>query len=372
MPQSAAAPITAGATAQVKAGDLAIGSNTVRYWLTQSGQSFALKNNAGAIKLIVGQDGNVGIGTTVPGDKLTINAGGLGFTGGVAKITTADSVYFDIQATNAGGALRFATAGPASTNTRLYISPSGNVGIGTANPLITLDVNGYIQVQGSDFKLGTNDGRPIGSKTNQRALVHNLNDTLYINYQGDFEGGTVIDSNTLINGNLNVGGNINATGTINSSAGLCMNGDCKTAWSQVGGGGSGSPLSGYSACKPVCGGNNVACPSGWTRAMLVMNGDGCNGDSGWTALPEEQGTIAGPWTWGVLQSESTQEPFRDVTMWEYLCTPGGKGQRKIISGDKTFDLEGHCVDVECNAYSYALGQPHGNDYRSSSCAICCQ
>jgi len=81
MPASVAAPINTGSIAQVKAGDLAIGSDAVKYWLTQSGQSFALKNNAGSIKFIVGQDGSVGIGTTAPGAKLDVQGqiiGGFG------------------------------------------------------------------------------------------------------------------------------------------------------------------------------------------------------------------------------------------------------------------------------------------------------
>jgi hypothetical protein len=90
-------------------------------------------------------------------------------------------------------------AASPSWDTNLYRS--------AANTLRTddsLDVGGgWIRNQGSDFMLGTNDGRSVGSKTTQRALVHDNGDVLVVNYDGDFEGGTRMD------GNLNVGGKTN-------------------------------------------------------------------------------------------------------------------------------------------------------------------
>ena len=69
----------------------------------------------------------------------------------------------------------------------------------TDNYVIVAD---RLTVQGSDFTLGTNDGRSIGSKTGQRALVHNTGDVLIINFNGDFEGGTKIDSKLDVNGDI--------------------------------------------------------------------------------------------------------------------------------------------------------------------------
>jgi len=60
-----AAPVNVSSVAQDKAGDLAIGSG-LNYWITKYYDSFALKNNAGQIKFVLGQDGHVGIGTDAP------------------------------------------------------------------------------------------------------------------------------------------------------------------------------------------------------------------------------------------------------------------------------------------------------------------
>ncbi len=61
-------------------------------------------------------------------------------------------------------------------------------------------INGNLTVTGSDIKLGTNDGRPTGTKKAQRALVHFHNDELILNYDGDFEGGTRVQSNLTVGG----------------------------------------------------------------------------------------------------------------------------------------------------------------------------
>ena len=50
---------------------------------------------------------------------------------------------------------------------------------------------------GSDLNLGLKDGRPIGTRPAQRALVHDINDVLIINYDGDFEGGVRVDSKII-------------------------------------------------------------------------------------------------------------------------------------------------------------------------------
>lgn len=66
-----AAPINVSATAQTKSGNLNIGSG-LNYWITKVGDSFALRNNSGQTKFILGQDGHVGIGVTAPSVDLEV------------------------------------------------------------------------------------------------------------------------------------------------------------------------------------------------------------------------------------------------------------------------------------------------------------
>lgn len=96
----------------------------------------------------------------------------------------------------------------------LFVSAEGSVGIGTKvipGPAASLDVAGNLRVggravvDGSDFALGVNDGRSTGSIPHQRALVHIGDDSLVLNYAGDFEGGVRIDSSVAVAGRLSAG-----------------------------------------------------------------------------------------------------------------------------------------------------------------------
>lgn len=89
---------------------------------------------------------------------------------------------------------------------------TGDVAIGT-RPGNKRDVavGGTLTVQGHDLVFGTGDGRPRGAKTRQRALVHGtvgvgsrFDDSLILNYAGDFEGGVQINGPRLIVGGEHV------------------------------------------------------------------------------------------------------------------------------------------------------------------------
>jgi hypothetical protein len=107
----------------------------------------------GLERMRIDTSGNVGIGTSSPADKLTVNgfitttAGAYSSTNGgnAVKLGAAGQMNFGaggsdlILATNAGN-IRF---GDWNTNTeRMRIDSSGNVGIGTSSPGAKLDVNG--------------------------------------------------------------------------------------------------------------------------------------------------------------------------------------------------------------------------------------
>ena len=72
-----------------------------------------------------------------------------------------------------------------------------------------LNVSQGITSKGSDFVMGLNDGKTQGTKLGQRAMVHDGSDALILNYGGDFEGGTLIQSNLSTTGNIYVGNKSN-------------------------------------------------------------------------------------------------------------------------------------------------------------------
>ena len=217
-------------------------------------------------------NGNVGIGSTAPGKKLEI-ATGSGVTDGI-RLTYAGGVTsegFDLQYLNSGQTtayidsryqsasaamqFRMQTAGtPVNAMTMLG---GGNVGIGTTNPGVKLQVDG----QG-----GTGDILVLTRDTNNAVQAsrggiiefrpaydaNGQGNIITTNYWGDANQGTLTlnaynQSNQLVvhksgsvgigkttlGANLDVLTSINAGSTVNGTS-LCIAGDCKTAWSQVG------------------------------------------------------------------------------------------------------------------------------------------
>jgi hypothetical protein len=111
----------------------------------------------GAESMRIDSSGNVGIGTSSPSSKLTVGgnpptAGAIAAVGAAAGISLAlsdnvnSSLYVrnaaggPVIGTDAGNALRFATSGNATTDEKMRIDSSGNVGIGTSGPSGRLDV----------------------------------------------------------------------------------------------------------------------------------------------------------------------------------------------------------------------------------------
>lgn len=97
--------------------------------------------------------GNVGIGTTSPAQKLTINGGGIGFDGNSAdkKLYAPNDGVLEWMTHDAAAEHAFSISHQGTK--RVYLNTSGNsyfmggnVGIGTTNPQALLDVSGQLRL----------------------------------------------------------------------------------------------------------------------------------------------------------------------------------------------------------------------------------
>jgi hypothetical protein len=137
----------------------------------------------GVERFTIKQDGNVGIGTTNPAYKLDIS-GSLRATTGIflGNISTSGSVLFnDNQGINFGNSnakiygsstdgIKFNGGG----SEKMRLTQAGNVGIGTTNPGVALDVVGAIRATGDVTAFHSSDER---LKANKK-IIENATDKI--------------------------------------------------------------------------------------------------------------------------------------------------------------------------------------------------
>ena len=324
--------------------------------------------------------GNVGVKTTTPEFPLQINNSsanilGLAYTGtlssssgaGIQSLTTgtpsaadqrlgfytfgvrnAGTSYnpvaiqgFSSQAwtlnSAQGGYLSFSTTpnGSATRLERLRIDHNGNVGIGTTTPnaLLTLRVpsgdviqafqnagnsTGELDVrykyESSQHRIGWSDG--LGNWLFYSQFAPSNTDSV-----GFFPGKVgVANSNPLYA--------VDVVGSVNASTSLCIAGDCKTAWSQVGGGGSSQWTT--AAANIYFNTGNVGIGTSTPTQKLEINGA--------ALVPTIYGSSAAS---GVLTLQSTSSATKgainigvDQTTTTNIAQSGTTGNKLIVATDR--------------------------------------
>lgn len=185
-------------------------------------------NRTGA-NIFTTNPGNVGIGTNNPSDKLSINATDPTISllnAGIAKgfvQSNGNHIKIGTYNTNTSGSLVFNTRG----NDRIFITPSGDIGIGISDPAGKFQIIG-----GTEASLATNGYFMLGAENgynlvfdNNEMMARNNGAAAHLYLQN--EGGNVfigdpadftsshrlgVNGNTVITGNLRVGTTVTPSG----------------------------------------------------------------------------------------------------------------------------------------------------------------
>jgi hypothetical protein len=192
-------PGGSGATERLRItadGNVGIGTTTPGQRLEVVGNTSVTGNSAVTGNSYV--SGNVGIGTTTPGQKLEVAGQIYSSTGGIRFPDNTVQTTAAITATGASFIQnQTSLQSPANFNIGGNGYVGGNVGIGTTTPGQKLDVTGNANVTGNSY-VGGNMG--IGTTTPGQKL--------------DVSGNANVSGNVTTGGNATVGGNTIVSGTV--------------------------------------------------------------------------------------------------------------------------------------------------------------
>ncbi|MEK6544497.1 MAG: hypothetical protein AABZ44_08710 [Elusimicrobiota bacterium] len=191
---------------------------------------FATRDNTNDVapteRLRITSNGNVGIGTGNPVEKMMISGGGVVIGGSLGAERTGAMI--DYQQSNntarymAGHVtgptrMEFLTnAGGTSLLTAMTIDSNQRVGIGTSFPLSDLDINGDIRLRGNSFIMDN-------AHPDSRLAFYDASN-LFLAFR---PGGNVGI------GTVNPVQKLDVGGYVRSSSGFCIGSDCRASWPTV-------------------------------------------------------------------------------------------------------------------------------------------
>lgn len=179
------APVNVGTTAQIKNGDFGVNN------ISAFGNALLSGLGVGTGRYLNFDYTSAGTaGTGSSGYGIRDNAGTLEFKNNGGSWSSLQSTISAL----AGG--QWTTSG-----SNIYSSNVGNVGIGTTDPQQKLDVQGGAirQVMSSTYDVWLQGGASTGGGDNRNLALLGVDedsgDTLYVNYGGEYAGGTYITGN---------------------------------------------------------------------------------------------------------------------------------------------------------------------------------
>ena len=147
-------------------------SDVYKIFSTGSGLIYAGSTSSSSVAFITGggekarldTSGNLGINTTAPSEKLHVE--GRIRLGTTPAIVSHDNITIDIDQNNNSGSNYFRVTHDGESSELFRVGENGNVGIGTNNPSATLDVTNASGQAGIDVDSFTNNNSYISFKEN--------------------------------------------------------------------------------------------------------------------------------------------------------------------------------------------------------------
>jgi hypothetical protein len=158
------------------------GSSNINFDIYEAGSS-GTADNAPTTAMTIAGAGLVGIGTMSPGYVFDVNAGSAAFPVHIISSAQDDTIFFEDTGTggrkynvgstgsSSGAGNGFSVYDITAQASRFLINPSGNVGVGTTSPVVSLDLSQ--KTDAVAIPVGASGNRPTGVNLENGEIRYN-------------------------------------------------------------------------------------------------------------------------------------------------------------------------------------------------------